>query len=721
MPLQIRRGSTAQRLTITPLPGELVYDTTTGQLFVGDGATVGGAVTTGVSLEDVRDAAAGLLTSGVHSGITFTYNDTLDRIDATVTISGTGPFDGDINGSVFADDSTLLVDGTSGEIRGPLNVSGASHTIATAATGQYLNVNNAYLKILHTTASVSSDHGLSFYQHANSSGSQKVTFIKSRGTEAAPVSLNNNDNIGEILFGGYDGSGYGTSARIRAIVSASPVPGQGVRTLLRFAASDGAGSLFTTAILGHDGVLSLNGITSLIGGGDPVDFNEHIFLKTQKELRFGDADSSNYLAFKAPNTVSSNVTWTLPATDGASSQILITDGSGNLSWSSLQSLFANPLVLPNNTQIANQNQLRFMDADNSNYVAFVPPNTVVSNVLFQLPGADGAPDMVMTTNGGGNLSFQSVESLLPTVFARDIKGSIYGDDSTLLVDATLTGKIVGPIDTSSLRTSENEIRLGALAGNSNQGTNAVAIGATCGQTNQGNFTIAIGYGAGNTNQSQGGVALGQHAGQTNQGLEAIAIGYEAGNFNQLSGNVAVGAYAGSASPGQYTVALGFEAGKNNQGNYGVAIGYQAGKSASAQRSIIINATTSELVSTTTDSFFVKPIRQGSVSGDVLRYDPSSGEITYTNALQISYVEGDVYGSVIADNSLIMVDAIDGNLTGNQVQANTFFQLPVYADDTARLNAIPTPAKGMMIFMESGTTPAATNVAQVFDGTNWINI
>lgn len=719
MPLQIRRGSTAQRLTITPLPGELIYDTTTGQLFVGDGTTVGGATTTGVSLEDARDAAAGLLTSGVHSGITFTYNDTLDRIDATVTIGGTGPFDGDINGSVFADDSTLLVDATSGQIRGSLNVSGSSHSITTSV-GQYLTVNNASTKLLYTSASGSSDHGISLYQHANSSLSQKVTFVKSRGTEAVPTTLSLNDTIGEILFGGYDGVGYGTSARIRAIVSQTPT-GQGVRTLLRFAASDGANGLFTTAILGHDGVLSLNGITSLTGGGDPVDFNEHIFLRTQKELRFGDADSSNYLAFKAPNTVSSNVTWTLPATDGASNQILITDGSGNLSWSSLQSLFANPLVLPNNTQIANQNQLRFMDADNSNYVAFVPPNTVVSNVLFQLPGADGAPDMVMTTNGNGNLSFQSVESLLPTVFARDIKGSIYGDDSTLLVDATLTGKIVGPIDTSSLRTSENEIRLGALAGNSNQGTNAVAVGATCGQTNQGNYTIAIGYGAGNSNQGQGGVALGQHAGQTNQGLEAIAIGYEAGNFNQLSGNVAVGAYAGSASPGQYTVALGFEAGKNNQGNYGVAIGYQAGKSASAQRSIIINATTSELVSTTTDSFFVKPIRQGSVSGDVLRYDPSSGEITYTNALQISYVEGDVYGSVIADNSLIMVDAIDGNLTGNKVQANTFFKLPVYADDTARLNAIPTPAKGMMIFMESGTTPAATNVAQVFDGTNWVNI
>ncbi len=49
------------------------------------------------------------------------------------------------------------------------------------------------------------------------------------------------------------------------------------------------------------------------------------------------------------------------------------------------------------------------------------------------------------------------------------------------------------------------------------------------------------------------------------------------------------------------------------------------------------------------------------------------------------------------------------------------RLPVVADDAARTTLVPSPAKGMMIFMESGTTPAATNVAQVFDGSNWVNL
>jgi len=58
----------------------------------------------------------------------------------------------------------------------------------------------------------------------------------------------------------------------------------------------------------------------------------NVQLGTQGALRFADADSSNYVAFKGPATVSSNVTWTLPAVDGTSAQVLSTNGAGTLSW-----------------------------------------------------------------------------------------------------------------------------------------------------------------------------------------------------------------------------------------------------------------------------------------------------------------------------------------------------------------------------------------------------
>lgn len=60
---------------------------------------------------------------------------------------------------------------------------------------------------------------------------------------------------------------------------------------------------------------------------------------TTKKITFGnlqkyyDANASHYVAFVAPSTVSTNVTWTLPATDGTSGQVLSTNGTGTLSWS----------------------------------------------------------------------------------------------------------------------------------------------------------------------------------------------------------------------------------------------------------------------------------------------------------------------------------------------------------------------------------------------------
>ena len=61
-------------------------------------------------------------------------------------------------------------------------------------------------------------------------------------------------------------------------------------------------------------------------------FLTDIELGEQRELRFEDADSSAYVGFKAPAAVTTNRIWTLPATDGTSSQVLSTNGSGVLSW-----------------------------------------------------------------------------------------------------------------------------------------------------------------------------------------------------------------------------------------------------------------------------------------------------------------------------------------------------------------------------------------------------
>jgi hypothetical protein len=48
---------------------------------------------------------------------------------------------------------------------------------------------------------------------------------------------------------------------------------------------------------------------------------------------YEDTDNgTNYVAIKAPESISANVTWTLPNADGSADQVLKTDGSGVLGW-----------------------------------------------------------------------------------------------------------------------------------------------------------------------------------------------------------------------------------------------------------------------------------------------------------------------------------------------------------------------------------------------------
>ena len=61
--------------------------------------------------------------------------------------------------------------------------------------------------------------------------------------------------------------------------------------------------------------------------------SEHLSVSGQKEVRYLDADSSHYVGFKSPATVSSNVVWTLPSADSSvSGYVLSSNASGVLSW-----------------------------------------------------------------------------------------------------------------------------------------------------------------------------------------------------------------------------------------------------------------------------------------------------------------------------------------------------------------------------------------------------
>ena len=72
-----------------------------------------------------------------------------------------------------------------------------------------------------------------------------------------------------------------------------------------------------------------------LDGTNPNDIGNDlstIRLPNQNEVRFGDADNSNYVSLRAGATVASNLSFTLPTADGTSGQAIVTNGSGALSF-----------------------------------------------------------------------------------------------------------------------------------------------------------------------------------------------------------------------------------------------------------------------------------------------------------------------------------------------------------------------------------------------------
>jgi hypothetical protein len=77
----------------------------------------------------------------------------------------------------------------------------------------------------------------------------------------------------------------------------------------------------------------------------------NVQIGSQGDLRLGDSDNSNYVALHAPTTIASNYTLTLPTATGTANQVLITDGSGNLSFATVSGGAAWQAVVTSNLSV----------------------------------------------------------------------------------------------------------------------------------------------------------------------------------------------------------------------------------------------------------------------------------------------------------------------------------------------------------------------------------
>tara|TARA_B100000497_G_scaffold48552_1_gene56055 strand:+ start:48 stop:737 length:690 start_codon:yes stop_codon:yes gene_type:complete len=176
MALQLRRGTDAERSAVTFADGELVYTTDTKKLYVGDGATAGGNSITAL----------------------------------------TNTLDGDLTGSVFGDDSTLIVDG----INNSINTSNFN------TTNNKINIEG-----------LNDDH-------------VDLTFVRNSLSDISSTNL----TYGKILFNRHDTNGSQTSAAIT-----------GAKEILILAIDDGTNAFPVS----HNFCLDVNGLFG-VGTLDPI-------------------------------------------------------------------------------------------------------------------------------------------------------------------------------------------------------------------------------------------------------------------------------------------------------------------------------------------------------------------------------------------------------------------------------------------------------------------
>ena len=175
----------------------------------------------------------------------------------------------------------------------------------------------------------------------------------------------------------------------------------------------------------------------------------HQQMDSQNELRFADADSSNYFALRAPTTIGANAVFELPAADGTVGQALSTNGSG---------------------------VLQFLDI-----AVAVADETTDSNTLY--------PTFVTNTSGN-TATFEVSSSKLTfqpstgTLTATVLSGSHTGDGSNL------TGVVAGQVDTT-LQGSQNSTFYPTFVGNTSGNQSINADTAMTYNPSTGEFTATI--------------------------------------------------------------------------------------------------------------------------------------------------------------------------------------------------------------------------------------
>tara|TARA_Y100000385_G_C13074018_1_gene630491 strand:+ start:310 stop:2070 length:1761 start_codon:yes stop_codon:yes gene_type:complete len=432
MPLKIRRGTNALRQTIVPEQGELIYTTDTKKLYIGDGINAGGFPVTGDPflglanvIEDLTPQLGGNLDlnakditgvgniningrvtarelfvqpNGLISAIipkttnVYTLGNAQKRFKNIYTnnINIDGTFSApSINADVVADDSTILIDASTGRI------STSSLTQAGAASNQVLKWNSA-------------------------------------GNNWAPGNLTLDELIDTNIVGQANGNVLTWNDSTSKWIAAAPTGGGGggATTLNDLTDVSAAAPANGNTIIWNNSLSTWEDASPLLG----LATTDFVITPISDDAIDLATNSKRFRSIYAHQLNVNTVNQSLIPIGGTSLDL----GTSGKRWNKLYvddiDVLSNTITLDIYGSSYGEDSVIFTDAATRDINA----NTIVAvNISGNLTGSVSGNTVGIHTG--------------PSV--GDVSGSVFADDSTLLVDG-VDGKIRGEVDTEVVTASE---------------------------------------------------------------------------------------------------------------------------------------------------------------------------------------------------------------------------------------------------------------------------
>ena len=157
--------------------------------------------------------------------------------------------------------------------------------------------------------------------------------------------------------------------------------------------------------------------TSLgLGTGDTPAFaglssTDNIVIDNQKELRLKEADANgeDYVSIKSPASLANSYDLVLPTTDGNANEVLVTDGSGVLTWETVEAAAGNAVNAFSNIAVAGQDTL---EADTSQDTL----NITAGNAIA-LTTTAGTDTLTIAVSGLANAQIDDAAGIVDTKLA----------------------------------------------------------------------------------------------------------------------------------------------------------------------------------------------------------------------------------------------------------------------------------------------------------------